>query len=254
MLINNTHIGNSSEAQSKKLMLNNKNNASPIPRYAIQRGIIPVRIDRVLVEIMNTPAIFIVYTVIIIKTIVRPRAYVPELIKLSGLMPYKLITLPATPEEVNSIAKNKSPLPRKTVEKNRSSDDPKRSRITPINHKKAIPENGIRFKARLTLAELSASQFPSACGLAGTESFIRTRLINSKTENRIPAIAAARGVVRLARGCMSSLINDFLAFHTVGVSTLKRPPPTNHTLLPCHGNSQAFLWINKMVMIIFAYV
>jgi hypothetical protein len=59
-LIRSTHSGKTSEAQVKKPMLKSRNNANARPRNAIQRGIIPVRSESVQVEIMNTPAIFIV--------------------------------------------------------------------------------------------------------------------------------------------------------------------------------------------------
>jgi hypothetical protein len=66
-----------------------------------------------------------------------------------------------------------------------------------MNHKKAIPANGNRFRARLTVSEERASQSPASCGLAGTEIRTSTKLVMSNTENKIPAIAAARGVVNL---------------------------------------------------------
>ena len=44
---------------------------------------------------------------------------------------------------VNSIATNNKPLPRKTVEKKRSSRSPILSRTTPMNHRNAIPAKGI---------------------------------------------------------------------------------------------------------------
>jgi hypothetical protein len=50
-----------------------------------------------------------------------------------------MIIPPATAAEANSMARNKSPLPRKTVAKKRSSSSPNRSRSTPMNHKKAKP-------------------------------------------------------------------------------------------------------------------
>lgn len=63
--MSSTHNGNNSGVQYNKLTVSNRINARAIPKYAIQRGKIPVRSARVQVEIMNTPAIFIVYTVMI---------------------------------------------------------------------------------------------------------------------------------------------------------------------------------------------
>jgi len=58
-LISCTHNGNIRGDQGIMLIVSNKISASTIPRKAIQRGMIPVRSDRVQVEILNTPAIFI---------------------------------------------------------------------------------------------------------------------------------------------------------------------------------------------------
>ncbi len=71
----------------------------------------------------------------------------------AGMTPYKLITPPAMAAEANNMARNKSPLPRNTVAKKRSSFSPSLSRTTPMNHKKAIPANGSRFKANVTVPE-----------------------------------------------------------------------------------------------------
>jgi hypothetical protein len=65
---------------------------------------------------------------------------------------------PATVADAKSMAGNKSPLPRNTVAKKRSSRSPNRSRSTPMNHKKAMPANGTRFSARATLFELVLSE------------------------------------------------------------------------------------------------
>src|SRR6266436_9078859 len=73
---------------------------------------------------------------------------------------------PPTAAEANSIARNRSPLPRKTVAKKRSSSSPRRSRSTPMNHKKAMPANGTRFSARATLFELVLSHAPVSSGSA----------------------------------------------------------------------------------------
>jgi len=80
--------------------------------------------------------------------------HLPKIIRAA---PKMLITPPATAAELNSMARNKSPLPRKTVAMKRSSFAPRRSRTTPTNHKKAMPENGTRFSARLTVLQLPES-------------------------------------------------------------------------------------------------
>jgi hypothetical protein len=74
-----------------------------------------------------------------------------------------------------------------------------RSRSTPINHRKAMPANGSRCSARLTVFQLTASHVPASCGLAGTDIRMSTRLMMSRVENTIPATAAARGVFKGAR-------------------------------------------------------
>ena len=45
----------------------------------------------------------------------------------------------------NSIARKSSPLPRKTVEKSRSSTSPICSRMTPMNQRKAMPTKGTKL-------------------------------------------------------------------------------------------------------------
>ena len=59
---------------------------------------------------------------------------------------------PATAAATNSMATNNRPLPRNTVAKNRSSRSPIRSRSTPMNQRKAMPANGMRFSAIATAA------------------------------------------------------------------------------------------------------
>ena len=76
---------------------------------------------------------------------------------------------PATAAATNSMATNSRPLPRNTVAKNRSSCAPIRSLITPMNHRKAMPANGMRFSpiATAVLFPESVSQPPATAGLAG---------------------------------------------------------------------------------------
>jgi hypothetical protein len=71
-----------------------------------------------------------------------------------------------------------------------------------MNHRNAIPANGTRFSAQRTLRSRagSDSHSPASSGRLGTDSRSRTRLVPSRTANRIPAIAADRGVVSSRRG------------------------------------------------------
>jgi hypothetical protein len=95
---------------------------------------------------------------------------------------------PTTAAEANRMARNRSPLPRKTVAKKRSSSSPSRSRSTPMNHKKAMPANGTRFSTRATLFELVSSHAPVSNGSARTESRNSRRPVMRRTEKRTPAI------------------------------------------------------------------
>src|SRR5258705_4435610 len=115
-----------------------------------------------------------------------------------------MMTPPATAAEANSIARKKSPLPRKTVAKKRSSIPPRRPRSTPMNHKKAIPANGTRFSARATVLDPVLSQAPASSGSARTESRNNRRTEIMRTEKRMPAMAAARGVLPRALIKLSS--------------------------------------------------
>ena len=97
-----------------------------------------------------------------------------------------------------SMATNNRPLPRNTVAKKRSSCVPIRSRITPMNHRKAIPANGTRFSpiATAVLFPESVSHVPGTADLAGTEILSRTSDEIRSAEKAMPATAAARGVLR----------------------------------------------------------
>src|SRR5208282_4474598 len=114
-----------------------------------------------------------------------------------GLHP--MMIPPATAAEANSMARNKSPLPRKTVAKKRSSSSPRRSRSTPMNHQKAMPANGTRFSARATLFELVLSRAPVSSGSARAESRNSKRPVVRRTEKRMPATATAGGAFNHAR-------------------------------------------------------
>ena len=105
---------------------------------------------------------------------------------------------PATAAATNSMPTNSRPLPRNTVAKKRSSCAPIRSLITPMNHRKAIPANGMRFSpiATAVLFPESVSHPPATAGLAGTETLSRASDVIRSTEKTMPASAAARGVRR----------------------------------------------------------
>src|SRR5580704_137503 len=115
---------------------------------------------------------------------------------------------PATAERAKVIARNRSPLPRNTVAKKRSSSAPIRSRKTPMNHRNAIPAKGSRPRARRMDFSLPESHVPESPGMAGTETRRSTRLMMSRIENTIPAIAPARGALSWSRisVAMSSFI------------------------------------------------
>src|SRR5664280_3155637 len=91
-----------------------------------------------------------------------------------------------------------SPDPRKTVAKNLSSRSPRRLRITPMNHRNAMPAKGIRLNAKATEPRLDAFviQTPRPVPLGGIAEDIMTMTVPSINENRIPATAAALGVRR----------------------------------------------------------
>ena len=107
------------------------------------------------------------------------------------------ISPPPNAAATNSMATNNRPLPRNTVPKKRSSRWPIRSLSTPMNHKKAIPANGMRFSAIATAARRreSVSHEPGTAGSAGTETLSNTSATSRNTEKMIPATAAARGVL-----------------------------------------------------------
>src|SRR5947209_20571556 len=87
--------------------------ASNSPRNAIQRGAMPVRITMVEVEIMNTAAILIAYTFIIMYETARANRKVAELISsLGSETEATKITAPTTAAAANSIARNNKALPK----------------------------------------------------------------------------------------------------------------------------------------------
>ena len=80
----------------------------------------------------------------------------------SGRIAKAIRTAPITAAAVNSMPTNRSPLPKNTVAKNRSSLEPRRSRNTPINHKNAIPANGNKFSANAAVLGLVRSHDPGS--------------------------------------------------------------------------------------------
>src|SRR5215469_8343779 len=99
----------------------------------------------------------------------------------SGELIKTRISPPANAADVKTIAIYNNPLPRKTVAKKRSSSEPKRLRTTAMNHRKAIPANGSRFKASETVVEWLITYDGCAAGLAGIEIQIRRSLAISNT-------------------------------------------------------------------------
>src|SRR3974390_2326108 len=68
-----------------------------------------------------------------------------------------------------------------------------------MNHKKASPANGTRFNAKATRVELVVSHAPGSRGSLGTEIRSSPNTARSRTQNRMPAIAAAFGVFKFDR-------------------------------------------------------
>ena len=60
MLVKRTHIGKTMNIQSVWRPLSSRNSAQTKPRYALHRGVNPVRTPITEVEIMNTDAILTV--------------------------------------------------------------------------------------------------------------------------------------------------------------------------------------------------
>ena len=98
---------------------------------------------------------------------------------------------------MNIIARNSSPLPKNTDKKNLSSNLPNPSRTTPMNHRNAIPANGINTDAILTRRSRQSSHRDPGGPPSGRAVRISTSAVPNSTANRTPATAAARGVVNL---------------------------------------------------------
>ena len=100
-----------------------------------------------------------------------------------------------TPTATNIIARKSSPLPMNTVEKNLSSKLPKPSRTTPMNHRKAIPANGMIFAAILMFLLPASNHCEPGSAPSGSARRIKIKHVPNSSANNTPAIAAARGVV-----------------------------------------------------------
>ena len=111
---------------------------------------------------MNTPAVLSAYMFMMLYTAARAKWNVAEPTNCVGATTKEVMSAPASAAAANSIARNNRPLPKKTVAKNRSSCSPRRSRNTPMNHRKAIPANGTKFRASAILPEAVLSHDPGS--------------------------------------------------------------------------------------------
>ena len=107
-----------------------------------------------LTDRVNTAAIRIAYTETSTWVLSRPYSQRPG----SGCGPASIVSrLAEITAPMKSIARKSSPLPRNTVENSRSSISPSWSRTTPMNHRKAMPANGIRWRlSRIIVRRLSS--------------------------------------------------------------------------------------------------
>ena len=155
----------------------------------------------VVVEKMKMAAILIAKVLINVSVIRRSRSQRAG----SGVPPDATTGSPRRPPitavPTNTMPTNSRPLPRKTVAKNRSSRSPILSRMTPMNHRNAMPANGTKPSAMDTACRFcgSVSQSLLADSLDGTDMRINRNTAPSSTEKTIPATPAERGVRRLAR-------------------------------------------------------
>jgi hypothetical protein len=67
-----------------------------------------------------------------------------------------------------------------------------------MNHRKAIPANGITFKARPAAGALVASHSPCSRGSEGTDARKSQNVAVIRMEKAMPAVAAAFGVFKSA--------------------------------------------------------
>ena len=148
-----------------------------------------MRSATVLTDSVNTAAIRIAYTETSASVVPRPNVQTPGSRSGPDTIATRLVAVTAP---WNSIARKSRPLPRKTVEKRRSSTSPSWSRTTPMNQRNAIPANGTRFRARRTSVRRpgSSSIWPTVS--PATASRIITSAAMSSTAKTIPATAADR--------------------------------------------------------------
>ena len=99
-----------------------------------------------------------------------------------------------------------------------------------MNHRKAMPANGTKFSASATVFARVRSQAPASSGLAGTENRRSTKLVISRTEKRMPAMAAARGALKCAEVKVSS----------VGITSSWECIERNGSSRPGHGTVRGF--------------
>ena len=68
-----------------------------------------------------------------------------------------------------------------------------------MNHKKASPANGTRFNANAARPELVLSHSPASSGSVGTDIRRSQSTAMKRMQNKMPAMAAALGVLKFAR-------------------------------------------------------
>jgi hypothetical protein len=109
--------------------------------------------------------------------------------------------IPATAAEAKSVARDKSPLPRKTERPwqiSRSLSSPRRSRSAPMNHKGNAREWHQQVQRQRLCPNWSSAK-PALHRICRTESRNNKRPEIMRTEKRIPALAAADGVFKRTR-------------------------------------------------------
>ena len=144
-LATKTHSGNSITIHCRKLRLRSITTATTYPAIVNARGkMAVVRQAIVQVTIMNTAAARAAMTNrnenASERTLSRPRT------SSAGAASKRLpaTRLASTAAAAQYIATNRNPLPRNTEAKNWSSRAPMRDRMTPMNHRNAMPANGAR--------------------------------------------------------------------------------------------------------------
>lgn len=120
-------------------------------------------------------------------------------------------TVPAAAEAPNRQATKTRPLPRKTVETNRSSASPACSRRAPMNHRKAMPAKGTSSSAVVTASRCPAvTSTRSAPPPSGRAIRARTIAAAMRAAKRIPASPAARGCSESVPGASPVLLVSFV--------------------------------------------